>query len=189
MNVPDSNGLTPIFYGSIHVNIFEFLSKQHHCSLTVVSNKGLTLLHYCATLDNALPAMKKLLDSGTPVDTLNPITLETPLFVATSLGRLGNAKELIARGANVNARRKDTCFPLYLTAQKGHLAIVQELLEAGADKKATFQSYTAYQIALKFKHEEIANLLQPKESVARVASHSNTNSGRGGKHNDNCALQ
>jgi len=57
---------------------------------------------------------------------------ETPLHWAAERGDIEKVQELIARGANVNARDNEGDTPLHLAAQGGHMKVVQVLLRCGA---------------------------------------------------------
>ncbi len=62
----------------------------------------------------------------------------TPLMLASQEGRLEVARELCARGANVNAATTDNgATALHLASSKGHLEVTRLLLSKGADKSAT----------------------------------------------------
>ena len=54
--------------------------------------------------------------------------------VASSNGHLDIARELLARGANVNAVNNGGYTPLILASYCGRVKIVRALLAAGADK-------------------------------------------------------
>jgi ankyrin repeat protein len=64
---------------------------------------------------------------------------ETPLFVAIRKAKgddASNARVLIEFGADVNRCTCDGSFPLYMASCVGHLAVVKELIYAGADTQA-----------------------------------------------------
>src|SRR5262245_57906388 len=57
-----------------------------------------------AALKGDLAQVKKLLDSGVPVDAPEPRHGQTPLLMAAFKGQTDVVKLLVERGANVNAR-------------------------------------------------------------------------------------
>ena len=57
----------------------------------------------------------------------------TPLSVAANIGRVNEARALLARGARVNERDGEGATALLLAAERGHIAAVELLLAAGAD--------------------------------------------------------
>lgn len=61
---------------------------------------------------------------------------KTPLHREASDGYLRGVQELLATGADVNARDADDRTPLHWPAYRGHLEIVKELIEHGADVNA-----------------------------------------------------
>jgi ankyrin repeat protein len=76
--------------------------------------------------------VKAALDDGADPNTTGKYG-DTPLIIASFKGHLEVARELLARGADVNAR--EDYFgrtPLYLASWKGHLEVVRELLARGA---------------------------------------------------------
>ena len=61
----------------------------------------------------------------------------TPLHQAADNGQVSEVKELLAKGAEVNAKDKYTGWrPLHLAATFGHLDVVKELLSKGAEVNA-----------------------------------------------------
>ena len=56
------------------------------------------------------------------------------LWWAAALGDEAVAADMTLRGADVNYRCASGATPLYAAAQKGHVGIVKDLLDAGADK-------------------------------------------------------
>ncbi|HEY1174064.1 MAG TPA: ankyrin repeat domain-containing protein [Verrucomicrobiae bacterium] len=94
------------------------------------------------------------------------------LVVAINAGDAGQVKELIAQGANVNAKHEDkegysNRTPLMHAAMGGHLEIVKQLLAAGADHKAKDRfimpseggGETPLHHAIRGKHHEVVRAL------------------------------
>ena len=61
---------------------------------------------------------------------------DTPLHKAAKDGDVSEVKELLAKGAEVNAKGKDGETPLHWAALLGHLDVVKELLAKGAEVNA-----------------------------------------------------
>ena len=58
----------------------------------------------------------------------------TPLHTAAQAGDLAAVRQLLANGANVNAREEgDNTYPLHWAAAGGHVDVVRALLDAGGD--------------------------------------------------------
>ena len=71
-------------------------------------------------------------------------------------------KIFLKRGAQVNKRDNRGWTALTITAERGHLGVVQLLLAAGADQHLrTKNGKTAYTIARQSGHKAIAKLLKP----------------------------
>jgi polar amino acid transport system substrate-binding protein len=84
---------------------------------------------HVAMLEGSFKVAKTLLDlSGTKVDTHSKQD-ETPLMIAALKGHTAFAKQLIARGADVN---KTGWTPLHYAATGGHIAMIKLLLEEHA---------------------------------------------------------
>jgi len=57
-----------------------------------------------------------------------------PLHCASEIGRVDIVRELLARGANINAADKFGKTPLIVASARGQIEVVRALLAAGADK-------------------------------------------------------
>ena len=85
---------------------------------------------------------------------------ETALHRAAKYGHVNECRQLIARGANVNARDEDLETPLHHAADKGHAEIVWLLLARGADANARDEDRdTPLHKAAEEGHVEICKLL------------------------------
>lgn len=66
-------------------------------------------------------------------DSLNQTTMNKLLHLTAAAGKLQAVQYLISKGAPVNARDEDTWTPLMKATKGNHLAVIRELLDAGAD--------------------------------------------------------
>ena len=83
----------------------------------------------------------------------------TPIQLAVGVGRIDIARILLDNGADPNLRGNDQSTPLHRASFHRELEIVRLLLERGADVDAVDdEGNTAYQIALKEGHHELAQL-------------------------------
>jgi len=89
-----------------------------------------------------------------------------PLILAARNGQVGLVRLLLDRGADVNAKEKETqATALIVAAQQGHIQVVDALLQKGADVNAKDKAgQTALSEATRYNHEEVVKLLK-KHSV------------------------
>ncbi|MEX2382158.1 MAG: ankyrin repeat domain-containing protein [Opitutales bacterium] len=91
-----------------------------------------------AVMENNLSTLRQLLDAHPDKITITGGTWSKPLLhCAAWEGRLEIARELLQRGADVNARcETDHACAIHFAAERGHLDIVRLLADAGADLEA-----------------------------------------------------
>jgi ankyrin repeat protein len=100
-----------------------------------------------------------LISRGADIDGLDGEG-NTPLITAAYYGNVGVAKLLLARGADPNRTDKDGRHPLVVAAgHRGHIGIVQALVEAGVDVQGPIGT-EAMERAAGCGKEEIANFLR-----------------------------
>lgn len=89
------------------------------------------------------------------------LPLEGQLLEASRSGDLNAVQEIIARGANVDEARGDGITALHAAAERGHWAITEQLLEAGAtaDLETRIGSYTPLHLAARSAHLEVVEQL------------------------------
>jgi len=108
----------------------------------------------------------------------------SPIFVAARNNKLEILNELIANGADPDAKNLDGITPLMIAADMGHVSIVEALLEAGADKyieseDIESEGYTALDMAKDGEHSEIVRILEEAEAqnalMANLVTNINSN--------------
>jgi len=99
-------------------------------------SNGATALDYAASNGN-LNIMERLLAAKAPPDGPADKKQRTPLHAAIRFGHATAAQQLIAAGADVNARDVMRWTPLHFAAAQGNLDCIRVLVAARADRSAT----------------------------------------------------
>ena len=99
-------------------------------------------------------------------------SLNAALYDAARNGKYEDVKNLVEKGADVNAKSNYNRTPLHAAALNGHYEVVKHLVEKGADVNAKDNyNKTPLQIATRQRHEEIVAYLTriqaEKEASAR----------------------
>jgi ankyrin repeat protein len=128
-------------------------------NLDAKSEKGETLLMVAArTADYAM--VQALVGAGANLKATNNHG-ETPLMLAIRVGHTEVVQFLFAQGGDVNLKTRDDA--LVLAVEKGNAALVQTLLDAGADLKAINEfGQRPLIVALIRGHAEVAQALLAK---------------------------
>jgi ankyrin repeat protein len=164
------------------------LTEADAASAKAFSADGSTALHR-ACYWGQVPVARLLLDNGADPNavTQDDFLQIAPLGCAVATADVPNPSDdedvvlelvelLIARGANVNGRRRDGLTALHSAAWRGHRRVLQTLLAQGADR--TIQGYagegphsgqTAAQVAESQGHDEAAALLVRSPGHSRKA--------------------
>jgi len=154
----DGQGQTPLCYAaqSGSVNCLKTL-LQYGANTNVVDYAGTSVILLLGSyyLNKGSTGIKcytesinALIRSGARVNVCHPVSKDTPLHQAATLGRLESIKSLIAAGAAVNAANEKGSIPLHISALKGHALAVKLFLARPADAEigvhlADAQGWTA----------------------------------------------
>ena len=129
---------SPDIFGAIAGNDISLLKTfvaEDPSSATNAAKKGMTPLHYAASLDRQ-EAAYLLLKAGVSPDILAPASQTTPLHWAADANAEDVLRLLIRSKATIDARAKHDLTPLHLAARRGSVACIVRLLEAKADPNA-----------------------------------------------------
>jgi ankyrin repeat protein len=182
VEAPDHDGWPPIFHAVMRNDVptIQLLVKKG-ASVEARTPDGYTPLSV-AVEEKKFDAAKALVDAGAKPDEAVSEKRITPLMVAASepppesrtrklmqtLDSIAVAKELVRRGANVNARTIDDATPLMIAAARDNAPMIGLLLQAGA--KADLKNKdgeTAYDIAHKAENGSAIRML---DLFARTSS-------------------
>jgi hypothetical protein len=156
-NTVDAAGTTLMMTAAANGNeqLIEFLLGANANSL--MSNRYGDTALALAALNGHGNIVRRLLDSGTPVDNAG----WSALHYAAFNGHEAIVRDLIDRGANLNARAPNYRTALMFAAANGHEAVVRLLLSAGANPvMGDLEGNDAAKIARAAGHHLIAGLLQ-----------------------------
>ena len=87
---------------------------------------------YLAAYSGDVSMCQTLLVIGAKVNHRSGQNNDTPLHVASGMGRTPIVKLLIDKGASVNIKNKNGSTPIHLASQEGHLATARLLVKSGA---------------------------------------------------------
>jgi quinoprotein dehydrogenase-associated probable ABC transporter substrate-binding protein len=188
LDAPDSDGMTPLMHAAMrnHVPTVQMLLKRG-ANIEKPNSKGYPPLAL-AIAEDKFEVAKALLDAGAHIDArVGPERL-TPLMVAASQVSPGEgaiflpgstrpidiARELIKRGADVNAQTKDGVTALMIASARNVAPMIGLLLQSGADPSIkSAQGQTAADIAKQNGAEAAAKALRLVGKMAPVNKSSN----------------
>lgn len=124
------------------------------------NKSGMGVLRY-AVSHRDREILRTILNAGADVNITNDVySGETILMSVAGMGLTEAVEELLAAGANVNARNKTGQTALMWAAANGHADIVQLLIAEGADTTAVDQNgQTALMMAATPGHKNVVSLL------------------------------
>jgi len=96
---------------------------------------------------------------------IGPPTAKESIHRAAETGNIEAVKQHLAAGVDVNAKDKYGMTPLHNAAFEGHKEIAELLINKGANvnvklESGLFKGHTPLNIAIEFKHTEIADILR-----------------------------
>jgi len=149
------------WYGNIEMMA---LFVEHGADVRRVNRHGEQPLQLAAW-GGHLEAVQWLLERGAPLDRQG--NQWSALHYAVFNGHGKVARDLMSRGANINARAPNGATPLMMAAREGHLELARDLLEAGAN--ASLQSDwgdNALTMAMRYNHLRLAKMIASPEEFA-----------------------
>jgi ankyrin repeat protein len=157
---------------------------ENNKRIPINSNKsyyGITPLVHAVGRGN-LKIVRMLIDYGASVGRKEEKLYrnkESPIFVAARDNKIEILNELIANGADPDAKDLNGMTPLMIAAENGHVSIVEALLEDRADKYIELEGYTALNMAKDGEHSEVIRILEEAEAenalMANLVTNFNSN--------------
>lgn len=125
--------------------------------------RGLPSPLLLAAHNDRAEVVELLLAAGADVNLANPNQV-VPIAMASKKGLGRIVSRLVSAGAEVNVPRlSDGVTPLHRAAMRGHLEVVELLLEANADPQAvTAAGSTPLELATRYGNADIVDLLEAK---------------------------
>jgi ankyrin repeat protein len=175
LNAQDGDGMTPLIHAAMRNNVptVQMLLKRG-AEIERPNSKGYSPLAL-AIAENKFEVAKALMEAGAAIDTPTGADGLTPLMVAASQVSPGEggiflpgstrpldiARELIKRGANVNAQTKHGVTPLMIAAARNVTPMIGLLVQAHADADLkSSEGKTALEIAEQNGSEQAARALK-----------------------------
>jgi ankyrin repeat protein len=122
--------------------LFSTVKKNDPCKQGFIRDifmqgcKGYTPLHLAVASEFNGDIVRMLLRFGANINAINQGG-ETPLHLAVAYEFNDDIVRMLLRfGANINAQDNNGNTPLHIAASRGHIGVVQVLVEAGANKEA-----------------------------------------------------
>ena len=135
------------------------------------SSNGFTCLHQVVARDaedeeELIEIALLLIQAGGDLSSYN-LASSSPLHCASNAGKSGLVEMLLDHTPKneLDAKSKFFGTPLYAAAFRGHLEVVQILLQAGADINADWLGQTPLEVAQEGDHEDVAKLLMEHQKV------------------------
>jgi ankyrin repeat protein len=160
VNVPQVDGTTALHWAAYNADVDTAqLLVRAGANVKAVNRYGMAPLSLACT--NGSSAMVDLLlKAGADPNTILPGG-ETVLMTCARSGALQGVKALVARGADVNGKEpKRGQTAIMWAAAEGHAAVVQTLIDAGADFRAWLDSgFTPFLFAVREGQPDVARVL------------------------------
>ncbi|XP_056599712.1 KN motif and ankyrin repeat domain-containing protein 4-like isoform X2 [Triplophysa dalaica] len=167
VNMADDNGNTALHYSVSHCNfsIVKILLDTGMCKIDLRNKSRYTAI-MLASMTSAespgdLKVIQQLIELGDVNSRVGQVG-QTALHLAVRHGRILLVRLLLAQGADPNARDHAGTTPLMCACERGHVSVVQILLEeANCDVNLKDKGgRNALSLATQASHTEIVNLLK-----------------------------
>ncbi len=130
VNAPDKYFITPFMYAARNgfVNILRCMIESNGECVNFSCVGSLSAL-YQSVMKQKLPVVKYLVTNGAEIDAQNNEYEFTALHEACWIGNMEIVEYLVDKGADVTIKEKEGNTPISIAARKGHLEVVEFLLE------------------------------------------------------------
>jgi ankyrin repeat protein len=151
---------TPLYYAveGGHLPFVELLLSRNANVDSAIFNGSSAL--FVAAENGNVAVTKLLIENGADVNKINK-SKQSPLLMAAFFGQTDVGKILLSNGANPNLVDKSRRTPLHAVAAEGFHEFVEILIFNGANRKLKNDGgFTAFDIAVRHKHNKTAELLK-----------------------------